>query len=468
MVNKLRVLNIFNWHRSPASNRIIDEEKKLQKYNRNASFFAVLALWNTMLGTSSLVIPWALVKTGVAFSTVVFVVFMLVCLYTAYLIVETQAGIDLPYTVKPDFNVICKHYLGKVGAQAAFFLSTLVIVSATIVIFIYICNYFYYVGDFLYQMNKNKIQLPSIFTNQVICAIDMNTNDSESSNKDDDGSDDLYHNIWNAHLTVPILTAFLIFPLLMIKSPTFLIKFNSIGIFSICYMLALVTLKGAIWGVNWSYTDPKNVSYLPNFKWSFPVLGGVLMMAHFVHNAVLPVLESQPNNSNNTKILVLAFILAMLTYAYIGFTFTLTFPLSKECIADNLLNNMASADILSLIARSFLLVQMVTFYPLLIYIMRFEVTHKFFAEKDFKLKYRFVLNGIMMTISLLFAIFYPNVGNIIRYLGSFSGLGYILILPLMVRFVHLRRHNQLTIYKIIIFLTLVLIGFLTLVVQFFL
>ena len=57
-----------------------------------------------------------------------------------------------------------------------------------------------------------------------------------------------------------------------------------------------------------------------------------------------------------------------------GVVFYVTFPhLDKTLIPDNFLNFFAPNDILAVVARAFLLIQMVAVFPLLIYILRIQV-----------------------------------------------------------------------------------------------
>ena len=60
-----------------------------------------------------------------------------------------------------------------------------------------------------------------------------------------------------------------------------------------------------------------------------------------------------------------------------GVVFYVTFPnLDKSYIPDNFLNFFAPNDVLAVIARAFLLVQMVAIFPLLMYILRIQVRQK--------------------------------------------------------------------------------------------
>jgi len=45
----------------------------------------------------------------------------------------------------------------------------------------------------------------------------------------DDGGPDWFHRFWVLHKTVPLFLVFILFPVIMVRSPTFFAKFNSLG-----------------------------------------------------------------------------------------------------------------------------------------------------------------------------------------------------------------------------------------------
>lgn len=138
----------------------------------------------------------------------------------------------------------------------------------------------------------------------------------------------------------------------------------------------------------------------------------------------------------------IAYILVALTYLGIGATFYLTFPLEKDCIEDviknihslhyisknlsfiyfcffqNLLNNFSRSDTLTVIARVFLLFQMMTVFPLLAYILRTQILYAFFNSIYPSFNHVFSLNVILLAVCVVFAIFLPQVGTITRYVSE--------------------------------------------------
>ena len=320
---------------------------KSQSKSKKSSFVTIMALWSSMLGSTSLVLPWAVTKTGLEISLISLLLFMAMCGYTAYLIVWLQKKMPDAQTTKPDFNVICHKYLNSVGSNVSFILSMISLILPGIVLYILTVNNSFYVVDFTSELSTNQFEMLPITTNVIICDKNFNfiSNLSLGSNKTT--SEDLYPLIWNTHLTVPLFCLLIFFPILAIKTPAFFIKLNAFGILPIIYLLFFITFKSAIWGFNSDYFS--NFFSFRHFNTSFSTLGGILFLAFLMHNSFIPILENQKNLCNNARDLSISFVLGTVTLGYIGPIYTFFFPSPKDCITDNLLNNFPSTDILAFI-----------------------------------------------------------------------------------------------------------------------
>lgn len=149
-----------------------------------------------------------------------------------------------------------------------------------------------------------------------------------------------------------------------------------------------------------------------------------------------------------------------------GTAIYISFPLDKRCIRDNFLDNLQSNDLYACVTRIFLLLQVVALYPLLCYMLRIQVLsllhpddgHLPPAHRTPPPTYHLVrvvwLNSALLTVCILFATYYPQIGGIIRYCGSFSGLLLIFTFPPLC-YVRARRVSQ----KPVPFLVLLWLGF---------
>ncbi|MEE6517847.1 hypothetical protein FKM82_028359, partial [Ascaphus truei] len=156
------------------------------------------------------------------------------------------------------------------------------------------------------------------------------------------------------------------------------------GTVSVLYLVSLVTLKAARLGFHlhfqWvGYQD----FFVPEFRTSFPQFTGILTLAFFIHNCIITLLKNNRNQENNVRDLSVAYLLVGLTYVYVGVMVFAAFPsppLTKECIQQNFLDNFPSNDIMSFVARIFLLFQMMTVYPLLGYLVRVQLLGHVFGN----------------------------------------------------------------------------------------
>ncbi|NWI55372.1 S38A9 protein, partial [Calyptomena viridis] len=244
------------------------------------------------------------------------------------------------------------------------------------------------------------------------------------------------------------------------------------GTVSVVYLVFLVTVKTARLGIhiefNWL---TGNEFFVPEFRILFPQLTGVLTLAFFIHNCVITLLQNNRNQENNVRDLSIAYFLVGLTYLYVGVMIFASFPsppLSKECIEQNFLDNFPSDDIMSFVARIFLLFQMMTVYPLLGYLARVQLLRQFFGNAYPSLFHVLALNLAIVGAGVAMARFYPNIGGIIRYSGATCGLAFVFVYPSLIYMISLHRAGQLTWPALIIHIFIILLGLANLIAQFLL
>jgi sodium-coupled neutral amino acid transporter 9 len=250
------------------------------------------------------------------------------------------------------------------------------------------------------------------------------------------------------------------------KSPTFFTKFNVLGTVSVMYLLIFTFSKALECGFNLNFSDIHSPNYAALYNFKFPALTGTLALSYFIHNAILTILRNQKHPENNTRDLSIGYILSAICYIFIGFMFYAAFPTYRSCIADNFLNNFGSGDVMSAAARVFLLFQMITVLPLLMYLIRAQLSCLFTGDVYPGLGWVCLLNFGIVSIAVFFAIIYPYVGSILRYVGSLSGLIYIFSLPCIVHLRRLQIQGRLTKVQIALHGAIILLGFLNLISQF--
>ncbi|XP_076394845.1 neutral amino acid transporter 9 isoform X2 [Megachile rotundata] len=268
--------------------------------------------------------------------------------------------------------------------------------------------------------------------------------------------------VWDLYKTVPIFLGLLIFPFLNWNSPTFFTKFNALGTLSVMYLIMFVLIKSTSWGINMSEIEWENSWIL---KSSFPALSGMLALSFFIHNIIITIMQNNRDQSKNGRDLSIAYLLVTLTYIIVGVLFYVCFPLNKLCIEDNFLNNFQKWSGLTVGARIVLLFQLLTVYPLLAYMLRVQLLSS--LCKTYNMGCVIIINIILISICILFAIFVPYIGTIIRYTGALSGFIYVFTLPSLLYLVILKEQQKLSIFSVLLHISIPIFGLLNLVAQFF-
>ncbi|KHJ90818.1 hypothetical protein OESDEN_09329 [Oesophagostomum dentatum] len=137
-------------------------------------------------------------------------------------------------------------------------------------------------------------------------------------------------------------------------------------------------------------------------------------MSYFIHNCILTIFRNNANPKNNIRDLTIGFILVGFSYTFVAVSFYISYPFAKSCIHDNLLNNFSASYPFSAIARILILFQLCTILPLIVFFIRTQLS-TFVLKKPYPgFGYVVLLSVIVVICGALIAIFYPNVGTIVR------------------------------------------------------
>ncbi|XP_014672118.1 PREDICTED: sodium-coupled neutral amino acid transporter 9-like isoform X2 [Priapulus caudatus] len=431
---------------------------------KQGSIVLIFSVWNTMMGTSILSMPWALHQAGFLFGLFLMLFMAAISLYTCYRVLKSpqQAGVK---TEILEFSDIVALYLDQyygLDEESTGLDSVIAPTCGNAVC--HISNY--HGGD-----NPSTISPATIspddndtfglsnFATVAFTATSATPNYTTPSYILP-ANFRIYESIWNEVKTVPLYLVILLLPLMNFKSPTFFTKFNSLGTLSVAYLIIFVSLKTGSCGVHFDFET------IPQIRTLFPALTGILALAYFIHNAIISIMRNQKKPENNARDLTIAYILVAATYVFVASAFYIMFPLDKGCIQDNFLNNFRGDDVLTFAARVGLLFQMTTVFPLIAYIFRIQVMHALFGSIYPSLKHVVMLNVLLSAICILFARFLPQIGTIIRFCGSFSGLAYIFTLPGIVYMMEQKRRKCLTNTSIFLHCIIIGLGVLNFVGQF--
>ncbi|XP_073538717.1 neutral amino acid transporter 9 isoform X1 [Phyllobates terribilis] len=444
---------------------------------KNSSIVTIFMIWNTMMGTSILSIPWGIKQAG--FTTGVAVIFLmgLLTLYCCYRVVKSRGAIPSVDTSHWEFPDVCQYYFGSFGRWSSLLFSLVSLVGAMIVYWVLMSNFFFNTGKFIYNyvhhINVTEIVLSTNGSDKVICP---NTGDGTPSNTTVDTTTgngtgfQQFEDWWSKTDTVPLYLIVVLLPLLNFRSPSFFAKFNVLGTASVLYLVSLVTYKAFRIGFHFEFHWDKVQEYfVPEFRLSFPQLTGILTLAFFIHNCIITLLKNNRKPENNIRDLSVAYLLVGLTYMYVGVMVFGSFPsppLTKDCIQQNFLDNFPSNDVLSFIARIFLLFQMMTVYPLLGYLVRVQLLGHVFGNIYPSIFHVLGLNIVVVGCGVLMAKFYPNIGGIIRFSGAACGLAFVFVYPSLIHMIALYRSQRLRWYSVIAHVCIIVLGVANLIAQF--
>ncbi|CAG2055394.1 unnamed protein product [Timema podura] len=234
----------------------------------NGTFVNIFALWNTMMGTTTLAIAWGIDKAGLAAGVI-----LVISHWRPHLVHQPSHHQTVPKT---------RLLLGR---------NYELVVKITTVFSMICCIIIYYIlmSSFLFDLVNLIHDCIQSSRNELTHPLDSKENPSSK--------------IWNLR-TVPLYLIVIIMPLVNIKTPVFFTKFNALGTLASAYIILFVLVKGILWGVNVDLRDKGSVHYTPLFRpATFPILTGMLTMSFCIHATVITVVRSNkyPNRNNDVQ-----------------------------------------------------------------------------------------------------------------------------------------------------------------------
>ena len=124
----------------------------------------------------------------------------------------------------------------------------------------------------------------------------------------------------------------------------------------------------------------------------------------------------------------------------------------------NFLNNFHVNNPLMAVVRFFLLLQLFTVFPLIMFILRCQVLMLFSKTVAVGYKKIYIINSVVLSICVCFAIYCPSIGNIIRYSGALCGAMVVFVLPSLVSLSEAKSQSQLTWCTLALHSTIILLG----------
>ncbi|KAM6468880.1 neutral amino acid transporter 9 isoform 4-T5 [Liasis olivaceus] len=274
---------------------------------KNSSIITIFMIWNTMMGTSILSIPWGIKQAGFTTGICIILLMGILTLYCCYRVVKSRSMITSVDTSTWEFPDVCKYYFGSFGQWSSLLFSLVSLIGAMVVYWVLMSNFLFNTGkciyNYIHDINVTDIVLGTNGSNRVICPSDASHkvpgNETFEFPSTSAAGFEEFEKWWDKSKTVPFYLTIILL-LLNFKSPSFFAKFNILGTISVIYLVILVTVKAALLGFHLEFDwSTANKYFVPEFRISFPQLTGVLTLAFFIHNCVITLLKNNRNQENN-------------------------------------------------------------------------------------------------------------------------------------------------------------------------
>ncbi|XP_007942371.1 sodium-coupled neutral amino acid transporter 9 [Orycteropus afer afer] len=404
-------------------------ESYTEGYSKNTSLVTIFMIWNTMMGTSILSIPWGIKQAGFTTGMCVIVLMGLLTLYCCFRVVKSRTMISSLDTTTWEYPDVCRYYFGSFGQWSSLLFSLVSLIGAMIVYWVLMSNFLFNTGEFIFNfihhINDTDSVLSTNDSNPVICPSSRSGGHPDNSSviifyANDTGVQQ-FEKWWNKSRTVPFYLIGLLLPLLNFKSPSFFSKFNILGTVSVLYLIFLVTLKAVRLGfhLEFHWFTPTEF-FVPEIRFQFPQLTGVLTLAFFIHNCIITLLKNNKNQENNVEELSVSLKICsnLVTFIKEKFTYAVAMPPGSFFVD-----------------------------PCIFHVL--------------------ILNLIIVGAGVIMACFYPNIGGIIRYSGAACGLAFVFIYPSLIYIISLYQEERLTWPKLVFHAFIIILGLANLIVQFF-
>ncbi|XP_023565132.1 sodium-coupled neutral amino acid transporter 9 isoform X2 [Octodon degus] len=150
---------------------------KLQSYTeghgKNTSLVTIFMIWNTMMGTSILSIPWGIKQAGFTTGMCVILLMGLLTLYCCYRVVKSRSMICSLNTTTWEYPDVCRYYFGSFGQWSSLLCSLVSLIGAMIVYWVLMSNFLFNTGkfifNFIHHINDTDTLLRINNSNPVIC-----------------------------------------------------------------------------------------------------------------------------------------------------------------------------------------------------------------------------------------------------------------------------------------------------------
>ncbi|XP_049456420.1 putative sodium-coupled neutral amino acid transporter 8 [Epinephelus fuscoguttatus] len=369
---------------------------------RLGSFGAVFIMLKSALGAGLLNFPWAFQKAGGVTTAVSVELVSLVFLISGLVILGYASSVSRQKTYQDVVREVCGGAVGQL-CEVCFCFNLFMICVAFLVV----------VQD---QLEKLCISLYETVTGSV---------EGEMP----------YHWYTDQRFALFIMCLFIILPL-SIPKEIGIQKYTSVlGTLAATYLCVAVIVKYYLMESHTVIITPEHSQGVSSWASMFSVVP-TICFGFQCHEACIAIYSSMENQKllHWVIISVLSMFFCLLIYTLTGVFGFMTFG---RAVASDILMSYPGNDVVMIISRLLFGISIITIYPIILLLgrsvilnllLRVQRRRRGIVTHSFESRCRVVLTVIWITITLLIAMFVPDMGEVISVIGGISAF-FIFIFP---------------------------------------
>ncbi|ETW08246.1 hypothetical protein, variant [Aphanomyces invadans] len=240
-----------------------------------SSWATVFSIWNTMIGSTLVALPYGFSCSGVLLGIGIVILVGVICCYTCNLVV--RYGKDFP-----DFGDLMQYHFGQRAQVLTLSVSVFVLLGACIAYHVLMKQCAYTVFHAAFDWLHIQVHWSPAAAAFIVC---------------------------------------LLFPLTNVKDFSTLVFLNSFGIPFLVFTIYFITFHG----IRAIATHAPMDAIEFGAKSTFGVLGGIVTLSFFIHNAIQPIIRNS-NPAHYTRDVTVAYVLVGISYTAVGVLGYVGFP----------------------------------------------------------------------------------------------------------------------------------------------
>lgn len=379
---------------------------------KQSSLMTIFSVWNTMIGSSLMAMPWGFYHAGLIGGITMCLVVGFISWYTCWLILKLSS-------THRDLFELCQEYLGSPGRWISWIFALLFAVGILV----------------SYEI---------IMTTALV---DVVEGFREFANHGHPTTNSHY---WNKYIAASIVGVLVFAVSILSRYYRVMVRINTwaliLLIYIIIYFLGMAMNQGA-------KTVPSNALFKPHFAW----LSGILTASFLLHNAIINIMKVQRHPENNMRDLTIGYGLAVFTYLLVGSVCFVCFRHSELALRfpngvlpQDFLQIFPKTNIGAIVARFALFFYTLSAYPLLCTIVRIQFFGMVWDSQFPGWIHVLALNLFIVVVGTVFASLLPQLADVLRFVGAFAGAVLVSVLPSLMYWRYLKdnpRYSRL--YKVV-------------------